>query len=143
MSTDNKNDNFDDIELIDIDNDSSDKKFSDIAKEVKKTMDEVKQSDYVDTLNESSDSDDAIKEFAHKQQKPKHTGYNKNSSILADVGKGAKKTFKGISGKAADIGKSRSEEHTSELQSHRFVSYAVFCGYGVGLNSRSRMPSSA
>ena len=28
---------------------------------------------------------------------------------------------------AAAMGKGRSEEHTSELQSHSFISYAVFC----------------
>src|ERR1051326_1158864 len=28
---------------------------------------------------------------------------------------------------ALDIGAGRSEEHTSELQSHSFISYAVFC----------------
>ena len=74
MSTDNKNDDLSDIEVFDLDNDDSNIKFGEIAKEVKKTMDEVKKSDYVDNLpdkeidEESTKEEPEIKEFAHKEE---------------------------------------------------------------------------
>ncbi len=122
MSTDNKNDDLSDIEVFDLDNDDSNIKFGEIAKEVKKTMDEVKKSDYVDNLpdkeidEESTKEEPEIKEFAHKEEKKKivfESAAGKAKSAGASVGKklsglggAAKGTFKGISGKAKDLGSS-------------------------------------
>src|ERR1051326_9424405 len=57
--------------------------------------------------------------------------------LLSGAGKALRLSFPlVVSGKASRntntdgsmyIGKRRSEEHTSELQSHSFISYAVFC----------------
>ena len=43
------------------------------------------------------------------------------------VVKGQTVRFREIIGLLGSSGRSRSEEHTSELQSHSFISYAVFC----------------
>ena len=122
MSTDNKNDDLSDIEVFDLDNNDSNIKFGEIAKEVKKTMDEVKKSDYVDNLpdkeidEESTKEEPEIKEFAHKEEKKKivfESAAGKAKSAGASVGKklsgfggAAKGAFKGISGKAKDLGSS-------------------------------------
>ena len=57
---------------------------------------------------------------------------NAGKAILRDY-INATITFEGLAKKIGKSGKSlhrmlgRSEEHTSELQSHSFISYAVFC----------------
>ena len=42
---------------------------------------------------------------------------------IEQTGESFKQQFKEL----MDVAQKRSEEHTSELQSHSFISYAVFC----------------